>query len=202
MKNNNNSNRSLALKSSFFKNKAIRLVQQLFYASAFILLFSACSSDDGGGSDENKSDYYFRASVGGRKIDFRTAKFQGGGNDDRFEMIVVGGFDGPHPTKAGEVMPPSLDFEIWRVGGNITAGTYSTPAELEMMGRYAIQTKDGTILYNTAIGDDLFTVKIESISKKGIKGTFEGTVRNVSSGETISITEGTFNLPYDEIVNP
>lgn len=201
MKNNNNSNRSLAVKSSSFKNKAARLVQQLFYASAIILLFSACSSDDGG-SDENKSDYYFRASVGGRKIDFRTAKFQGGGNDDRFEMIVVGGFDGPHPTKTGEVMPPSLDFEIWRVGGNITAGTYSTPAELEMMGRYAIQTKDGTILYNTAIGDDLFTVKIESISKKGIKGTFEGTVRNVSSGETISITEGTFNLPYDEIVNP
>ena len=201
MKNNNNSNRSLAVKSSSFKNKAVKLVQQLFYASAFILLFSACSSDDGG-SDENKSDYYFRASVGGRKIDFRTAKFQGGGNDDRFEMIVVGGFDGPHPTKTGEVIPPSLDFEIWRVGGNITAGTYSTPAELEMMGRYAIQTKDGTILYNTAIGDDLFTVKIESISKKGIKGTFEGTVRNVSSGETISITEGTFNLPYDEIVNP
>jgi len=201
MKNNNNSNRSLAVKSASFKNKATRLVQQLFYASAFILLFSACSSDDGG-SDENKSDYYFRASVGGRKIDFRTAKFQGGGNDDRFEMIVVGGFEGPHPTKTGEVMPPSLDFEIWRVGGNITAGTYSTPAELEMMGRYAIQTKDGTILYNTAIGDDLFTVKIESISKKGIKGTFEGTVRNVSSGETISITEGTFNLPYDQIVNP
>jgi len=201
MTNNNNSNRSLAVKSASFKNKAVKLVQQLFYASAFILLFSACSSDDGG-SDENKSDYYFRASVGGRKIDFRTAKFQGGGNDDRFEMIVVGGFDGPHPTKTGEVMPPSLDFEIWRVGGNITAGTYSTPAELEMMGRYAIQTKDGTILYNTATGDDLFTVKIESISKKGIKGIFEGTVRNVSSGETISITEGTFNLPYDEIVNP
>ena len=201
MKNNNNSNRSLAVKSSSFKNKASRLVQQLFYVSAFIILFSACSSDDGG-SDENKSDYYFRASVAGRKIDFRTAKFQGGGNDDRFEMIVVGGFDGPHPTKVGEQLPPSLDFEIWRVGGNITAGTYSTPAELEMMGRYAIQTKDGTILYNTAIGDDLFTVKIESISKKGIKGTFEGTVRNVSSGETISITEGTFNLPYDEIVNP
>lgn len=201
MKNNNNSNRSLAVKSSSFKNKATRLVQQLFYVSAFIVLFSACSSDDGG-SDENKSDYYFRASVGGRKIDFRTAKFQGGGNDDRFEMIVLGGFDGPHPTKTGELMPPSLDFEIWRVGGNITAGTYSTPAELEMIGRYAIQTKEGTILYNTAIGDDLFTVKIESISKKGIKGTFEGTVRNVSSGETISITEGTFNLPYDEIVNP
>jgi hypothetical protein len=201
MKNNNNSNRSLAVKSSSFKNKATRLVQQLFYVAAFIVLFSACSSDDGG-SDENISDYYFRASVGGRKIDFRTAKFQGGGNDDRFEMIVVGGFDGPHPTKAGELMPPSLDFEIWRVGGNITAGTYSTPAELEMMGRYAIQTKEGTILHNTAVGDDLFTVKIESISKKGIKGTFEGTVRNVSSGETISITEGTFNLPYDEIVNP
>lgn len=191
---NKNITRSLIVKST-------KVVKQLFFASAFILLFSACSSDDGGGSD-NKSDYYFRASVDGRKIDFRTAKFQGGGNDNRLEMIILGGFDGPHPTKAGEVMPPSLDFEIWRLGGNITAGTYSTPAEQEMIARYAIQTDNGTILYNTAIGDDLFTVKIESISEAGIKGTFSGTVRNVSTGHTISITEGAFNLPHDEIVNP
>ncbi|CAA9200012.1 hypothetical protein FLA105534_02908 [Flavobacterium bizetiae] len=194
MKNNRNSNRSL-------KNKASGVLQNLFYISAFILLFSACSSDDNGGSDK-QSDYYFRASLDGKKIDFRTAKFQGGGNDNRFEMIVLGGFDGPHPTKAGEQLPPSLDFEIWKVGGNITPGTYSTPGELEMIARYAIQTPDGTILYNTAIGDDVFTAKIESISKTGIKGTFEGMVRNVSSGKTISITEGSFNLPYDQIVNP
>ncbi|MNT91977.1 hypothetical protein D3C72_2331680 [compost metagenome] len=71
-----------------------------------------------------------------------------------------------------------------------------------MVARYAVQTKDGTILYSTRTADDIFTVKIESISKSGIKGTFSGKVRNLDSGVAIEITEGTFNLPYLDIINP
>ncbi|MDQ1165484.1 hypothetical protein [Flavobacterium sp. SORGH_AS_0622] len=71
-----------------------------------------------------------------------------------------------------------------------------------MVARYAIQTPNGTILYNTRTADDIFTVKIESISKSGIKGTFSGKVRNMESGAVINITDGSFNLPYMDIVNP
>ncbi|BDU26106.1 hypothetical protein [Flavobacterium sp. GSB-24] len=195
-----NSN-SLLITKSALKNKTASLFKKLFYVSVFAVLLSACSSDDGG-SDKTASDYYFRATLDGRKIDFYTVNFQGGGNDDRFEQIVIGGFEAPHPTKVGEQLPPSLDFEIWKLGGNITAGTYSTPVDEGMVARYAIQTPNGTILYNTRTADDIFTVKIESVSKSGIKGTFSGKVRNMESGAVINITDGSFNLPYMDIVNP
>ncbi|MFH7015555.1 hypothetical protein [Flavobacterium sp. FlaQc-47] len=177
---------------------------KFFFCITIIFLgLTACSKDDGGGSDASTSkDYYFKASLDGRKIDFRVVKFQGGGNDNRFEQIVVGGYETSFPTTSGATLPPSLDFEIWNLGGNITAGTYTTPSELVMIARYAIQTKNGTLLYNTSYSDDLFTVKIEKISKEeGIKGIFSGTVRNFE-GAPISVTDGSFNLPYDKLINP
>ncbi|MCP2025263.1 hypothetical protein L1276_000403 [Flavobacterium sp. HSC-32F16] len=190
----------LLVKSTFLKNKAVIFVKQLFCILVLALLFSACSGDDNG-SDKAASGYYFRASLDGRKIDFYTVNFQGGGNDNRFEQIVIGGYETPFP-KIGELAPPSLDFEIWKLGGDIKPGTYSTPADEGMAARYAVQTANGTILYSTRTADDIFTVKIESISKSGIKGTFSGKVRNGDSGTAIEITEGTFNLPYLDIVNP
>lgn len=183
----------LVMKSSFAK--------QLFQIFFLALVLVSCSSDDNG-SDNSGSDYYFRATLDGRKIDFYDVNFQGSGNDNRFEHITVGGFEAPYPTKVGEQIPPSLDFEIWRIGGDIKAGTYSTPAESEMIARYTIQTANGTIVYNTSTADDIFTLKIESISKNGIKGTFSGKVRNLYSGKAIEITEGTFNLPYEDIISP
>lgn len=160
---------------------------------------SSCSKDKGGAAPAQ--NYYFRANVGGRKIDFHTVNFQGGGNDNRWEQIVIGGYETSYPTTSGGQVPPSLDFEIWRLGGNIGPGTYATPAESEMIARYAVQTPDGTHLYNSSYGDDVFTVNIETISKKGIKGTFSGTVRDLN-GNAISVTEGAFDLPYETIVNP
>ncbi|BAV06449.1 hypothetical protein FLA_2468 [Filimonas lacunae] len=70
-----------------------------------------------------------------------------------------------------------------------------------MIARYAVQQPDGTLLYNTANSNDVFTVKIEAISQEGIKGTFSGTVRNLA-GQAISITDGSFNLPYQTLINP
>lgn len=161
------------------------------------ICLSACSKNDDGG-DVPTGDYYLRAKVGGKAINFFKVNFQGGGNDNRIEHIVIGGHETSYPP-SGPVSP-SLDFEIWKIGGNITPGTYATPAE-NMIARYAIQKSDGTLLYNTSYGDDVFTVKIETISKTGIKGTFSGTVRNLA-GESISIADGAFNLPYETIINP
>ncbi|MBB4802612.1 hypothetical protein HNP37_002687 [Flavobacterium nitrogenifigens] len=188
------------MKSALLKRKVASLIKQLFGILVLTFLFFACSSDDGG--SDKTSDYYFKASLDGKKINFYNVNFQGGGNDNRFEHIVVAGFEAPYPTKIGEQLPPSLDFEIWRTGGDIKAGTYTTPQEPEMIARYAVQTANGTVVYNTSAADDIFTVKIESISKNGIKGTFSGKVRNLDSGKAIEIKEGTFNLPYEEIVNP
>lgn len=190
----------LFLKTGFFKNKTAGLLLMLFYAAISAVLFSACSSDKDR-APKAESEYYFRASLNGRKVEFYNVNFQGGGNDNRFEQIVIGGYEAPFP-KIGEPLPPSLDFEIWKLGGDIKAGTYSTPADEEMVARYAVQTPNGTILYSTRTADDIFTVKIESISKSGIKGTFSGKVRNLDSGQAIAITEGAFNLPYLDIVNP
>jgi len=162
-----------------------------------IICFSACSKNDDNGG-EPSGDYYFRAKIGGKAINFHSVNFQGGGNANRFEHIVIGGHESSY-TASGPVSP-SFDFEIWKVGGNITAGTYTTPGE-NMIARYAIQKNDGTLIYNTSYGDDAFTVKIEAISKTGIKGAFSGTVRNLA-GEAVSITDGTFNLPYETIINP
>jgi hypothetical protein len=57
------------------------------------------------------------------------------------------------------------------------------------------------MLYNTSNARDVFTVKIDAISKDGIKGTFSGTLTN-SAGASLSVKEGSFNLPYDQLVNP
>ncbi|MFC1223350.1 hypothetical protein ACFE6N_06040 [Pedobacter sp. BG31] len=191
----------LSSRAFFTKAKPIRNPSGSFWTILCLIMIitclSACSKkDDGVG--ETTGDYYLRAKVGGKAINFYKVNFQGGGNDNRFEHIVIGGHETSYP--ASGPVSPSLDFEIWKIGGNITPGTYATPAE-NMIARYAIQKSDGTLLYNTSYGDDVFTVKIEAISKTGIKGTFSGTVRNLA-GEAISITDGTFNLPYETIINP
>lgn len=158
----------------------------------------SCSKDDNHGGDSG--DYYLRATLDGRKINFHNVKFQGGGNDNRWEHIVVGGTENSYPSD-GSLPSPSLDFEIWKEGGNITTGTYATPAEKGMIARYAIQKKDGTLVYNTSNGNDIFTINIEEISKAGIKGTLAGKVQSMD-GSVINVTEGSFNLPYDVMVNP
>ena len=171
---------------------------------AFLLLIllsmgaSSCSSGDD--ISDHPQNYYFRASLDNRKVDFHSVIFQGSGNDNRWEHIVVGGNEKSTPTD-GSLPSPSLDFEIWRQGGDIKAGTYTTPAEQGMIARYAVQTNNGTLIYNTSVADDVFTLHIESIGKDGIKGTFSGKVRSME-GQVIDVTEGSFNLPYNEIINP
>jgi hypothetical protein len=162
-----------------------------------VLSFSGCSNDEGGG---NTSDYYFKATVDGREINFRSAQFQGGTGDNNIWEHVVVGADETIYTGSGP-LPPSLDFEIWDVGGNVTPGTYTTPTDDRLIVRYAIQTPEGTIVYNTSMYDSPFKVTIEAISKDGIKGKMEGTLQN-EQGETRIITNGSFNLPFEELVNP
>ncbi|RFZ90979.1 hypothetical protein D0C36_18715 [Mucilaginibacter conchicola] len=159
------------------------------------IMLSACSKKNDGGASPS-GNYYFRATLNGTQKEFRSMKFQGGGNDNRWEHIVVGAYETPS-TGAGP-LSPSLDFEIWRLGGEIGTGSFSTATEKEMISRYAIQTDNGTLLYNTSKTN--LTVNIEVISKEaGIRGTFAGTLAN-SAGETIEVKNGQFNLPYDELV--
>lgn len=172
------------------KTPAFRFAAMLCYALLVFGISSCSKSDD---PKPDNSGYHFTATIGGKKVVMHNAKFQGGGNDGRWEHVVVSG------SETTSVTSPSLDFEIWRLGGDITPGTYVTPAETGMISRYAVQLSGGTLVYNSQ--HDVFTVKIDAISKDGIKGTMTGTLRS-DGGESISITDGEFNLPYDVLVNP
>jgi len=188
---------NVLLQGSVTARKGLKNFSTILLLALTLLSFSACSNDEGGG---NTSDYYFKATVDGREINFRSAQFQGGtGTDNIWEHVVVGADETTY-TGSGP-LPPSLDFEIWDVGGNITPGTYATPADDRLIVRYAIQTPEGTIVYNTSMYDSPFKVTIEAISKDGIKGKMEGTLQN-EQGEPRIITNGSFNLPFEELVNP
>lgn len=178
--------------------KPTNFCKVLFYLVMASLMISACSKDDGGGKPSG--DYYFRATLDGVKKEFYTVNFQGGGEDGTWEHVVVGGYEARYPTNGGPV-PPSLDFEIWRTGGSIVPGTYNSPADPGIISRYAVQTDNGTLLYNNVYNDDKYTIKIEAISMDGIKGTFSGTLRTLE-GKAITVTDGSFNLPFEELVNP
>ena len=176
---------NVLLQGSVTARKGLKNFSTILLLALTVLSFSACSNDEGGG---NTSDYYFKATVDGREINFHSAQFQGGtGIDNIWEHVVVGADETTY-TGSGP-LPPSLDFEIWDVGGNITPGTYATPADDRLIVRYAIQTPEGTIVYNTSMYDSPFKVTIEAISKDGIKGKMEGTLQN-EQGEPRIITNG------------
>jgi len=180
------------------------LCRLFVYAIVPTLLFSACKKDKDAAAP-GKGDYYFKATFNGKEQDFsHTANYQGMFSDDgRLVMIVVGGHTAG-TSEGGSVAAPSFDFEIWRTNGNITAGTYDTRDEAEgvMISRYAIQSSGGTILYNTIPDGAYVTVKIDEISNKGIKGTLSGVIINESTGESITVTNGSFNFPYETVINP
>jgi hypothetical protein len=177
--------------------KSLKIFHTILLPALIVLSFSACSNDQGGG---NTSEYYFKATIDGREINYYSAKFQGdGGTDNIWEHVVVGA-DETSYSGSGP-LPASLDFEIWYNGGNIAPGSYISPTDKRLIVRYAIQTSEGTNVYNTSWHDSPFKVTIEAISKEGIKGTMAGTLQN-QQGETRTITNGSFNLPYDRLVTP
>jgi len=182
---------------AMWRQRLINHCRLFVYLFITTLALSGCTKKSEGSSS---GDYYFSAKLNGVKKDFFTVKFQGDGNDNRWEHIVVGGYESPLTGTNGK-LSASFDFEIWLSGGNIGPGSYSTAALPNMISRYFVPKDNGQVGYNTLNGKDLFTVKIDAISKDGIKGTFNGTLRN-SAGEAISVTDGSFNLPYDQLVNP
>lgn len=179
---------------------AVLLCRTLFYLALVSLTLQGCSRKHTAEGSGNSGDYYFRATLGGSKKDFHLLKFQGGDADGPWQHIVVGGAEVFTAGTNGDT-GRNLNFEIFRTGGNITPGSYSTLEEKQMIARYAIQKSGGTVLYNTVNGPDNFILKIDAISGDGIRGTFSGTLRN-DAGVAISVTDGSFNLPYDQMVNP
>lgn len=176
-----------------FKVATVKLKTFMYIAAVSISLYS-CSSDDSSADDNNCNGYYFKAIVKDKEMKCHLAKFEGGGEDNRWEHIAVG----------GSVIRDNglfLNFKICKKGGNIKPGIYSTPLEPEMVARFGITFPEGIYNYDTNNAKDTFTVKIEKINEDGIKGTFYGTVRN-KSGQPISIKEGSFNVPHDTLVFP
>ena len=177
------------------------------------VLFSGCSKEDGGGT---YNTYYFKANINGEQYNFlHSAKFQGGGNDNKWQHIVISGYisatDGSEPL---EQQPHSFGFDLWNEGGDFPPGTYTQNGgiwdgvddiraetySIDM--EYFIQTKEGTVQYDARETGD-FTLEIIEINQSnGIKGKFKGTISHEDNiNDKMVITEGEFYLPYNELVN-
>lgn len=173
-------------------------IRQIFLAAIFLLALIGCSK--GGNDTKPSNEYYLRATVGEKKIDFHMANFQLGESNGKITYVTVGGVE-TSPPSDGTLPPSGFDFSIWKLNGDITLGTYLTNIEEDMSATYFIYANKRQIFYDTISANDVFAVKIDAISKKGIKGSFSGTVRN-ETGEAIKVTDGYFNLPYQTIINP
>lgn len=192
-------------------------VRPLLFCIAIVafLFFPGCKKGDGDTApDPNK--YYFRAKLNGVQKDFlHRAGFHGAGNDNRWEHLILIGYDEAFdPATPLEDLPLDFEIEIWNEGGNITPGTYTeagggpydteTPNDYDLDAERHVQTMDnGTRQYDASENKDFKLVITEISKEKGIKGTFTGTiVHEDNANDIILITEGELYLPYDAVVNP
>lgn len=179
-----------------------------------VFAFFGCSKDDNDGGAGNK--YYFKAKVNNEPYNFlHTAQFQGGGNDNKWQHIVIHGYVSDYDSfKPLEESPHGFGFDLWNEGGDFPPGTYTQngggsydnedPLTYSIDMEYHIQTADqGTIQYDARETED-FTLTIIEVSKsKGVKGTFKGTISNEDNiNDKKVITDGEFYLPFEELVNP
>lgn len=177
------------------------------------LFFSGCKK--GGGEAPPENAYYFRAKLNGVQKDFlHVAKLQGGGNDNRWEHMILGGYDEAFdPATPLEDLPLDFEIEIWNEGGNITAGTYTeaaggpydteAPNDYDLDGERHVQTSNGTDQYDASESKDFKLIITELSKEKGIKATFTGTlIHEDNPNDIIHVTEGEIYLPYDKVINP
>lgn len=102
-------------------------MKQLKFILLVLLFAVGCSK-----KKEDKtvlSNYYFRATFDGKEVKFSSANFQGNEVDGGWQHMVIGAVE---RTSVSSFPPPSFDFEIWRIGGNITKDGYSTTTEPDM----------------------------------------------------------------------
>ncbi len=188
----------------------------LVFSSLVLLWAASCGKTDDTPAPGSTGDYYFRAKLNGKQLDFlHSAQFQGGGNDNRWEHIIFSGYESKYDaSKPLEEWPHNFNVDMWNEGGDFPSGTYTeagggphddeAPNSYDVDGEYHIQTKDhGTLQYDARETND-FTLTITEISAgKGIKGTFKGTLSNENDfSDKITVTDGEFYLPPDAIVNP
>jgi hypothetical protein len=178
------------------KATKLNTILSITFSLLFLLSLSACSKKSDSETNADDSKYYFMATLNGKKINFFDANFQGGGNDGKWEHIVIGGDEDKTSNS------PSLDIELWMTGGNIKTGTYDFNLNRNFISRYAIQEANNTIIYNTEYdGVRDYKINITELSKDGIRGTFSGTLKLKGSTKVYIVTDGDFYLPYQKIIN-
>ncbi|WP_300673167.1 hypothetical protein [Soonwooa sp.] len=169
---------------------------------------SSSSNDDDFSTTSNK--YYYTAKLDGVETNFlHTAILQGGGNGGRMEHIVLAGYIKSFPTTGNaNDTPPAFVFEIWNMGGNITAGIYDgvkggsydddSPDTYSLDAEYLPSV---TTQFDAADTKN-FVLNITELSKEnGIKATFSGTLTSRDfPGKTITVTDGKLYLPFNKLV--
>lgn len=172
---------------------------------AVLFVISGCEKDEEAAPG---ADYYFEATLNGSEKDFlHQASFQGGGNDGRWEHIVIGGYEEPIPP--GELdeedIPAAFVIDLWNEGGTFETGTHistgetppdtPSPLDFSMDGEYH---PDVTYQFDQR-DNGRFTLTITELSSEtGIKATFDGIITH--ENEVVEVTDGKLYLPFEEVV--
>lgn len=176
------------------ENKILTRISSLVLILCATLVFLGCSKSDGG--PDSAEQTYFRFKLNGTQKDY---KYQINANDPPSEDIVhfvtVGAHEGPEVTSTG------LMFQLVSEKG-AKVGVYHVDSNDgdELHSTYYIQNVvNGKIVSTTTYGtsDSPFTLEITKLSKWGVQGKFNGTLKRSGSSEIITITDGEFSAPYN-----
>jgi hypothetical protein len=155
---------------------------------AFALTLSACDSDsdDGGDDKQNFAEGKMEASIDGTQWDATnaTANKVGGGG---FFSITIAGAKVVNNNSSADAMTISLANQT----GDFTTGTFQL-GELPLA---SMSFTDGSDLSKTYIAST-GTVTITKINDDEVEGTFSMEAINFTSGDTITITGGSFDVKW------
>ncbi|MDT3405285.1 hypothetical protein [Mucilaginibacter terrae] len=164
---------------------------------AFILInFTSCSKNGGGATDDQ--EVYLTCKINGVQREFN---YFVNANDkpatDTVHFVVIGGWEKEDMVTGFGINMQSTE------GAKEATYTVDSESDLLLAGKYYIQNmKDGKIVGTTIYnGGDVdgsnFTLKITSLTKWGVKGTFSGKLRRLDGNDFVTVTDGKFSAPYN-----
>lgn len=154
---------------------------------AFALTISACDSDSDDGGDGNVTLGKMEAKVDGTQWDASNATAStvtAGG----FSILTIAGAKATNSNTSADAM--TISFSL-APGENLSTGTYTLgTAPLASM-----SFTPGADLTNTILGLT-GTVTITTINDDEVKGTFSFEGESALSGDTSSVTSGSFDVEF------
>ena len=162
----------------------MKLNTKLFFFLLTATIIS-CSEDS---SENDSQQYYMKAKINGVQKEFSDDFFgQYYANYPNGPIIYIGGTSNPSTAVPG--------FSILVEGNEqVTAKTYSH-GPYTLFASYRASLEE-SLYYSDGLSQPRdFTLTVTKFTNVSVEGTFKGMLKN-DSGETISITEGEFVIPW------